>query len=142
MRVVLDTNQLVRMAAAGEQSPLFEAWQNRLFFLLASPELLAEFEAVMVRPELQRWLRFSRASRLLTLLHERAILVSPVTNAPSCRDPKDDMIIATALGGRADFVVTSDRDLLDDDALRQSLATYRLRIISPLEFLEHLEQLK
>ena len=36
------------------------------------------------------------------------------TDFPHCRDPKDDMIIATAIAARADFIVTTDRDLLDD----------------------------
>jgi uncharacterized protein len=30
-----------------------------------------------------------------------------------CRDPKDDFLLALAKGSRADFLITSDRDLLD-----------------------------
>ena len=32
---------------------------------------------------------------------------------PVVRDPKDDIIVATAVAGQADFIVSEDNDLLD-----------------------------
>jgi putative PIN family toxin of toxin-antitoxin system len=137
MRVVVDTNLLVRMAAAGNLSPLFKAWQQRAFYLVMSVQLLAELQNVIVRPKIQRFLRPGRAKRFLDLIHERAIFVTPATYTPiTCRDPKDDMIIATAIAARASFIVTSDKDLLDDENLQRALADYNLRVVYPLEFLK------
>jgi predicted nucleic acid-binding protein len=34
------------------------------------------------------------------------------------RDPTDDFLVALAIAGRADAIVTSDRDLLDHAGLR------------------------
>jgi putative PIN family toxin of toxin-antitoxin system len=93
----------------------------------------------MVRPRIHRFLAPLLAQRFLSLLHHYAVMTTPTANTPAGRDPKDDMVIATALGGQADFIVTSDRDLLDDDSLKQTLAPYHLHIISPAEFLKQLD---
>jgi predicted nucleic acid-binding protein len=42
MMVVIDTNELLRMAAARDMSPLFAAWRANRFDLALSSELLAE----------------------------------------------------------------------------------------------------
>lgn len=50
--------------------------------------------------------------------------------APVCRDPDDDVVLATALSGRAAYLVTGDDDLL-------SLQSYHgIRIVPPCEFWE------
>ena len=49
------------------------------------------------------------------------------------RDPKDELILATALGGRADFLVSGDDDLVvlrDEPKLKE-----RLKIVTATEFL-------
>jgi putative PIN family toxin of toxin-antitoxin system len=51
---------------------------------------------------------------------------------PVCRDPDDDVVLATALSGLAEYLVTGDDDLL-------SLKDYHgVRILSPREFWEML----
>lgn len=51
--------------------------------------------------EAQRWL-------LATVEWVEPVPLEP----PICRDPDDDWILATALSGRADGIVTGDQDLL------------------------------
>ena len=129
MRVVIDTNQLLRMAAAGEQSPLFQAWRQRAFYLVISPQLSAEFEEVMARPKTQRFLHLGRAKRFLDLVRERAIFVTPASNAPTCRDPKDDKFLEAALAGGANCIVSGDADLLEMGSFEGN------PILRPAEFL-------
>ena len=51
-----------------------------------------------------------------------------------CRDKNNDVVLATALAGKADVIVTGDNDLL-------VLKTFRgIRILSPRKFLELLDQ--
>jgi putative PIN family toxin of toxin-antitoxin system len=48
--------------------------------------------------------------------------------APVCRDPDDDVVLATALAGRADYLVTGDDDLL-------ALKSWQgIKILSPRDF--------
>ncbi len=51
-----------------------------------------------------------------------------------CRDKEDEVVLATALAGKADIIVTGDDDLL---VLKKFHGT---RILSPREFLELLAQ--
>jgi uncharacterized protein len=83
--------------------------------LIVSPALVAEYLDVLLRPELIR--RFATLADLDTAsvfaLLARTEVVRPVTIPAICRDPKDDMILATAATGRAAYIVSEDRDLLD-----------------------------
>jgi putative PIN family toxin of toxin-antitoxin system len=49
-----------------------------------------------------------------------------------CRDPDDDVVLGTALAGRADLIVTGDNDLLVLKSFQ------RIRILSPRQVLETL----
>jgi putative PIN family toxin of toxin-antitoxin system len=69
------------------------------------------------------------ASAAADLLRSRFTLVDPKPlEAPACRDPDDDVVLATAVAGSSELLVTGDRDLLD-------LRSYgQLRIVSPGDF--------
>ncbi len=113
MRVVVDTNHLLRMAVGGEQSPLLWHWRRQTFDLLISLSTLTELGVVLTRPGIQKYVRPSVAAAFLKLVEREAIHVQPDLAAPTCRDPKDKALIAAAVGGQADFLVTSDPDLLE-----------------------------
>ncbi len=70
---------------------------------------------------------------LLGLYRRLATWVEPnPLQTPACRDPDDDWVLATALAGGAEAIVSGDQDLL---ALRR----YRgVEIVSPRRFLERL----
>ena len=54
--------------------------------------------------------------------------------APVCRDPDDDIVLATALAAKAGVVISGDDDLL-------CLKTQQgIRIQSPRQFLEELDR--
>jgi len=73
------------------------------------------------------------------MLQARAAFVTPTPTFPHCRDPKDDMIIATAIAARADFIVTTDRDLLGDANLTARLRDeWHIDVVEPAEFLTRL----
>jgi predicted nucleic acid-binding protein len=56
------------------------------------------------------------------------------------RDAEDAPVVAAAVAGRADAIVTGDADLLDDAALREWLTERGVRLLSPRELLEELER--
>ncbi|HLJ68343.1 MAG TPA: putative toxin-antitoxin system toxin component, PIN family [Chloroflexota bacterium] len=61
-------------------------------------------------------------------------LVEPAHIEPVCRDPKDDVFLATAKAADADYLVSEDKDLLD-------LSPYEAtRIITGRMFVEVLEE--
>ena len=139
MIAVIDTNHLLRIAAAYQRSPLFAAWMNRRFILALSEPIMAELASVIPRKKTQRFLPEARGRWLIAMLQARAAFVTPATDFPHCRDPKDDMIIATAIAARADFIVTTDRDLLGDANLTARLRDeWHIDVVEPSEFLAKL----
>ena len=56
------------------------------------------------------------------------------------RDSKDDIFIATAIAATADYLINNDRDLLElSEANKHKL---KFQIVTPQQFLKHLEQLR
>jgi len=43
---------------------------------------------------------------------------------PRCHDPKDHPVLATAIDGRANAIVTGDGDLRADEELRSAMSQY------------------
>ncbi len=83
--------------------------------LLISDATETEIAEVLVRPEIQEEYHLTTAEieETLRLLHTDAQKCTPAAVLPvSLRDPKDEKILALAIGGQADYLVTGDKDLL------------------------------
>jgi putative PIN family toxin of toxin-antitoxin system len=94
--------------------------------LVSSRPILEEFHRSLVdKLEIPSDLAIE-ASKLVASRME-AVLPVPL-GKPVCRDPDDNIVLATALNGKCHCLVTGDRDLL-------SLRTFEgIPIISPSEF--------
>lgn len=69
----------------------------------------------------------------IQIMANRGILVHIVTQVDVCRDPDDNVILSLALDGKADYIVSGDKDLLDISSFRN------IPIIKPVEFLSMFE---
>ena len=68
----------------------------------------------------------------VALLQSKMEVVEPASlDQPVCRDPDDDVVLATALGGECDCIVTGDKDLLVLERFRQ------IPILAPASFWRH-----
>ncbi len=135
MRAVIDTNLLLRMAAGESRSPLFVAWRERRFTLVVSAETLNEFESVIVRSKVRRFLPPLRGQRFAILLRTLTLSVMPATEFPHCRDQQDDVFVATAVAACPCYLVTADRDLYDDAGLVAALRDLEVYVVRAKEFL-------
>jgi uncharacterized protein len=138
-RVVLDTNLIVSafISPTGTPSQLLDicVLQGRVI-LLTSPEFLKEVEDVLHRDSIkQRYqLAEQRIHAFLEDLRSTTEPITPLQDLPlHSRDPKDDKLLALALGGNADYLITGDNDLL---VLDGNPAIENLRIITAAEFLQ------
>ena len=136
---VVDTNLLLRMAASQRHLPLYVAWRERRFDLIVSDVLLDEFEGVANRPSIRRFLSPLRAQEFAALLRAAAIPVFPAVQFPRCRDPKDDIVVATAVAASPCYLVTADRDLYDDASLVNALRELGVTVVQAADFLAALE---
>ena len=111
MRVFLDTNVLVAaFATRGLCADVMRV-------VLAEHQLITgEVVLSELRKALGRRIKLPPATidDILALLREQEVVPKPRTPSEvPVRDPDDRWILASAIVGRADVLVTGDRDLLD-----------------------------
>lgn len=139
LKVVIDTNLWIRTLLGGPVTlPVLEAWRGRRFEVVISKPILAELDEVWQRPRLRRRIDPQHARELLEQLRWRGIWVEPTTIPPRCRDPKDHPVLATAIDGRADAIVSGDADLRADDRLRAEMADLGVELWGVRTLLEKL----
>ena len=80
--------------------------------LLFSQELLEEFVTVAKRPKLKKYISRDELEDLLETIDEVAEIVNVTSEISQCRDPKDNFLLSLAIDGKADFLLTGDKDLL------------------------------
>lgn len=135
LRAVIDTRSLVSyVLARGEiMRRVVAHWHSNRFVLISSPQTRGELAEVLSRPRI----RSRSVVPLETLVQgmERYSWRSPGIldlRGASC-DPKDDKFLACAVEGEAQYLVSSDRDLLDIRMFRN------VAIVNPGQFLLSLD---
>jgi len=110
VRLVLDTNVLLAAyLTRGVCHELFEHCK-RTHRIVTSDVLLGEFEAKLLG---KLKVPPAKASAAVTQIRSHAELVTPILlDPPACRDPDDDWVLATALTGNCECILTGDKDLL------------------------------
>jgi putative PIN family toxin of toxin-antitoxin system len=143
-RVVFDANILISAflnRGGGLSHDLLALARDGEFELVLSAAIIIEtwrtlMSAEHIRAEYvysdDRAYRFCRGLQRIAKTTLRS--TQPLTGI--VRDPRDDMIVACAVEGKADTIVSRDKDLL-------SLGSYRaISIISPEVFREQLREAK
>jgi len=140
MRVVLDTNVVVSaLLWGGQPKALLRAATDDDLLLCTSPALLDELRDVLARPHLASRLEQFHPSldRAMTLYAGLCLTVFP-TSLPGAvaADQDDDHVVAAAIEGRADLIVSGDRHLLD-------LGRYEdIHIVTPAEAVRLLAEVR
>lgn len=137
-RVVLDTSVIATAlrSQAGASFVLLRAVQHHRLTLLATPSLFLEYEDVLKR-EAQREVSGLTLDDVDRLLGALAILVEPIELhmrwRPQLRDPNDELVLETAINGRADALVTYNvRDFAD------AAPRFGVRLLRPADLLMEL----
>ncbi len=133
MRVTIDSNVLAR-ATPGKTSAAREV----LLLLSELPHTLITSAPLLT--ELARMLQYERVRALhglddggiqafLLSIQAASLVVAPTLPPPiQTNDRDDDMVIATAIAGRADVICTWDTDLFDQQ-VQAACAGYGIRIL-------------
>lgn len=110
MRILLDTNVVLSgILWNGPAKRIITLWlENRLTLLVSLP-ILEEYRDVLGRFIKPNTELFARWDHLLANATER---IEPIPLALRCRDPKDQMFLEGAVGGKARYLVSGDKDLL------------------------------
>ena len=138
IRAVIDTNVYVAALLSNEGAParLVRGLSEGLFDAIVCPRLLNELGGVLARPKIAQRVDPTTASDF-TLWLERVAAVEPDPgDIPSVSpDPNDDYLVALALIGRAQAIVSGDAHLL-------GLTSANPRVLSPTAFATLIEGLR
>ena len=136
-RVVLDTNCLISalLFSTGQCAWLRTAWQNQRFIPLTDQRCARELIRVLGYPKFK--LSASEQEILLAdylPYSESVALARSPAGLPEVRDTDDLIFLAPAAAGRADVLVSGDRDLL---ALKGGFSVPILSVAEFSDWLDH-----
>ena len=111
MRIVLDTNVLVSALISGNGSPgrVLASIKQEGLTLITSAAQLDELRNVLGRERLRPWIRPEEAQDLIRNLEAVGEVVTDLPEVNASPDPDDNPILATAVAGQADLIVSGDK---------------------------------
>jgi len=117
MRVMLDTNVLVSAAlvAKGASAQVVSLWRDGELEVIVTESLIEEVGEVLRRPHIQRRYRVQEPDihAIQHVLSRHGLMVPGALAVEEIEDdPDDDAILAAAIEGEANFIVTGDQHLL------------------------------
>ena len=134
MRVILDTNVLLGalISPHGPPDAIYRAWRAARFELVTSRAQLDELRRVSRYPKLKTILPAHRIGTMLNNMQRALVLevLPALLENLEANDPDDTFLLAMALAGEADYLVTGDRRA----GLLQRGSIGRARIVTPTTF--------
>lgn len=111
MRIVLDTNILVSalISQAGPPAQVLAEVKRGRLTLITSVFQIAELRRVLSRPHLRRVIAPDAAHDLMANIEAVGEVVGDLPDVTASPDPDDNLILATAIAGRADRIVSGDK---------------------------------
>jgi uncharacterized protein len=112
VKAVIDTNIWISFLVGKLLAGLDDYILDGLLEVVMSDEQLAEITTVLRRPKFRRHFSSADVEELLSFIYKTSVIVEIHHIIRDCRDKKDNFILETAISGRADYIVTGDKDLL------------------------------
>jgi len=88
---------------------IHQAWRRGSFTLLASREQVTELRNSLAKPKIASRIQPHDAGLLINNIVRLAEYVSPLPAVSVSPDPDDNVLLAMAEAGRADYLVTGDK---------------------------------
>ena len=116
MRVVLDTGIYISFLINpnGAPSQAVSLWLDKAFELVTSEWQLGELRRVSRYEHIQPVITSREAGTIINKLKRRATVIGGLRDVDLSPDPDDNPIIATAIAGQVQYIVSGDkRDMLE-----------------------------
>jgi uncharacterized protein len=113
LRLVIDTNIWISFLISDRQRRLDSLLYLENMRLVFSAELLDEINATVTKPKLKKYFSANAMEEMLLNLETYIELVEVKSTVRVCRDTKDNFLLALSKDGKADYLLTGDKDLLE-----------------------------
>jgi putative PIN family toxin of toxin-antitoxin system len=135
VRVVIDTNVLISAIFwTGKPKQLLNYVRRQKITFVTSNQLLDELRQILVRQDRPFHLQDNEADQVIEALRGFAEVVESNSQVTVCHDEMDNRVIACAIDGKAEYIVSGDLHLL---TLR-SYQNVEIRTVS--DFLSYFER--
>jgi putative PIN family toxin of toxin-antitoxin system len=144
IKVVIDTNIWISalLNPFGYPARIKKSFEKGAFQVVVSEPILEELADVLHRPRIRE--KYDVApediEEILTLIEERSEHVLLSGDIEICRDKDDNLIIETAVKGKAVYLVTTDDDVKFDKEVSNFLSKYGISVTSVATFLKLIEK--
>ena len=129
-RIIIDTNVWISFLIGKELQNLKDLILNDKVKIILTDQLINEIKVVTSRDKLKKYFNQDKVTELISLLDILTDKVKLRKIDKICRDPKDDFLLALSKEGKANYLITGDKDLLD-------IKVYgRTRIVTVRQFRE------
>jgi uncharacterized protein len=112
VRVVIDTNLWISFIISNRLEQLDALLSSGTVRLLFSMELVAEIQETIRKPKLRKFFTGYALEEMLVTLAPYVDFIDVESKVATCRDPKDNFLLALAKDGQADYLITGDQDIL------------------------------
>jgi len=112
IRFILDTNIWISFLITKSMKGIDRLIFNDKATLLFSNESITEFIDVISREKLKPYFTKDDIASLIDLIEEYGEIVEVKSNVDICRDKEDNFLLSLAKDGKADYLMTGDKDLL------------------------------
>ena len=111
-RVVIDTNLWISYLVSNNLSVFDTLIADNQLTLIFSAELVDEFIEVAQRKKFRKYFDLKDIEDLLIRIRRKALFINVTAVVTTCRDPKDNFLLALAFDSKATHLITGDKDLL------------------------------
>jgi putative PIN family toxin of toxin-antitoxin system len=144
IRAVIDTNIWISalLNPFGYPARIKKSLEKGDFKVIISEPILEELTDVLNRPRIREKYDITPEDieQVLTLIEERSEYVLLSGDVEICRDRDDNLIIETAIKGKALYLVTRDDDVKFDREVSEFLSNYGISVTSVAKFLNLIEK--
>ena len=134
VKVIIDTNLWVSFLISHEFEKLDFLFSSGKICLLFSERLFAEFVSVASREKFRKYFSKNDIDELSIKMKNVAKMVQTKSLQTQCRDPKDNFLLELAVDGKANYLLTGDKDLLELKTVNKT------KIVKIEEFFREIEK--
>lgn len=132
IKVIFDTNVWISFLIGKRLANITQYISNGRITIIVTEQLLTEIEMVTSREKLKKYFSKDSVTELLKLLNTIAENIEVKPTYFINRDPKDNFLLDLIAFSKADYLVTGDKDLLEQNPFKTA------KILTPIEFEQQL----